>query len=505
MNRAPRIFTQVFLLVVLMLLPAFGVAQATVQRNVRPEAKAARHLESIRHQPSLLLDFLRRMPKGGDLHNHLSGAVYAESFIRWAVEDGLCVDRNTNSLVGQPCDASRPPASAAYRDPGLYSSLLDAFSMRGWNPARESGHDHFFATFVKFGAVSNNHAAEMITEVRARAARDNVQYLELMFNPDGGQAARLGASLAWNEDLSKMRDQLLSGGLPQVIANAGRDLDQVEAKESEELHCATPQADPGCNVQARYIYQVARGLAKEMVFAQILAGFEMASRDPRVVGLNLVMAEDWPVPLHDFNIHMQILDYLHGVYPKVHITLHAGELTRVIAAPEDFFHIRASIERGHAERIGHGVDIMEEADPIALLREMAEKKVLVEICLTSNDVILNVSGNRHPLPVYMRFGVPVALATDDPGVSRSDLTHEYLRAVETYNLSYAQLKQIVRASLTYSFLTGESIWTKTAACAVGEPGSAKVSAACTALISKSAKAKAQWDLERAFAAFEASF
>ena len=51
------------------------------------------------------------------------------------------------------------------------------------------------------------------------------------------------------------------------------------------MRCGEPNAAPGCLVQARYLYQVARGLPKEMVFAQILAGFEMASRDPRVVGL----------------------------------------------------------------------------------------------------------------------------------------------------------------------------------------------------------------------------
>jgi adenosine deaminase len=55
------------------------------------------------------------------------------------------------------------------------------------------------------------------------------------------------------------------------------------------------------------------------------------------------------------------------------------------------FHIRESIERGGAERIGHGVAVMSEDDSIGLLREMAKKNVLVEICLTSNDVILGLA------------------------------------------------------------------------------------------------------------------
>lgn len=496
----------------LVLLVVF-VHGASAQQAATPEQRTARHFQSIRNQPSLLHDFLRQMPKGGDLHNHLSGAVYAESFIRWAVLDGLCIDRSTATLISPPCEpgSGRPPASAAYQDTSLYSLLLDAFSMRGLRSGLESGHDHFFATFGKFGAATNGHTADMLAEVRSRAAGEHLQYLELMFNPDGGQAARLGASVGWNDDMAKMREQILSGGLQQIVADASRGLDKVEADEQQELHCRTPQADPGCNVEARYLYQVARGLPKQMVFAQILAGFEMASKDPRVVGLNLVMAEDWFVPIHDFNLHMQMLDYLHQVYPKVHITLHAGELTTVLAAPEELFHIRASVERGHAERIGHGVDVMQEAGPTRLLREMAKKNVLVEICLTSNDVILGVSGNRHPLPVYLRFGVPVALATDDAGVSRSSMTQEYQRAAETYALSYAELKKMARASLAYSFLPGESIWAnlsksqRAVACASDSPKSKKLSSACGRLVSKSEKAHAQWELEKALAEFEGRF
>ena len=119
----------------------------------------------------------------------------------------------------------------------------------------------------------------------------------------------------------------------------------------------------------------------------------------------------------------------------MHITLHAGELAMGLVPPEDLtFHIRASIERGHAERIGHGVDVMNEKDAIGLLHEMAEHNVLVEVCLTSNEVILGVSGDDDPLRIYMQYGVPVALATDDEGVSRSDMTHEYLRAVQGLSL-----------------------------------------------------------------------
>ena len=56
------------------------------------------------------------------------------------------------------------------------------------------------------------------------------------------------------------------------------------------------------------------------------------------------------------------------------------------------------LNKAMLQRIGHGVDAMQESDPEALLRMMAHENVLVEICLTSNDVILNVTGDHHPLP-----------------------------------------------------------------------------------------------------------
>jgi adenosine deaminase len=436
----------------------FVLSSALGQTGSNSEQRTARYFASIRQQPSLLLAFLREMPKGGDLHNHLFGAIYAESLINFAVRDNFCVDRTTSVLIAPPCDdacdryASKPAIACAYHDHVLYNSIVDAWSMRNWT-GEEPGHDHFFATFDKFQMALFNHIGDAIAESASRAAADSLQYLELMHTADGMQSAGLGTKVGWDNDFGQLRQKLLAAGLKQVIASTRQQLDRDEADMRQVLHCDTPNADPGCAVEVRYLYQVLRGLPKEQVFAQILLGFELAQSDPRFVGLNLVQPEDWYVPMHDFDLHMKMLDYLHGIYPQVHISLHAGEFAMGLVPPEGLaLHIRQSIEQGHAERIGHGASVMNERDPIGLLREMARRKVLVEICLTSNDVILGVRGPQHPLPAYMRYGVPVALSTDDQGVSRSDMTHEYLRAAETYNLSYSDLKHLARQSLKYSFL-----------------------------------------------------
>ncbi len=491
---------------------------STLSAAQTAEEKTAKYFESVRKQPPLLLAFLREMPKGGDLHNHLDGAIYAEDLIDFAASDNLCVDRTSSRLIAPPCDSceryrSKPAIQCAYSDHVLYNQIIDAWSMRNSKPGDESGHDHFFATFEKFGLASHTHAAEAVATVINRAAQEHLQYVEFMHTADGGAAPELGMKVDWNPDFAKLRETMLAAGLKDVATAASKKLAEDDARAQTELKCGTSEAQPGCNLKVRYIYQVLRGLPHEAVFAQILLGFELASTDPHFVGLNLVMPEDWYVPIHDFNVHMAMLDYLHSVYPKVHISLHAGEIAMGLVRPEDLtFHIRASVERGHAERIGHGVDIMNEKDPIGLMKEMARRNVLVEINLTSNDQILGVSGDDHPLSVYMKYGVPVALSSDDEGVARSDMTHEYLRAVEGQHVSYADLKRMARQSLEHSFLPGESLWTETkgafrpvSACAADSAGSEKPSLACDKFLTTNERAREQWKLEGAFARFEKKY
>src|SRR5262249_37799547 len=343
-------------------------------------------------------------------------------------EGGLWVDHRTSFLIGPPCDpcqkyANKPAVSCAYQDHVLYNQMVDAWSMRNWTTGEGSGHDHFFATFDKFLLATFNHVGEQLAEAAQRAAEDHVQYVELMHTADGIRAVNLGTKTGWSDNLGQMRDELLNGGLRQNVGGTRPKLASDEAAEVFRLKWGTKDEQEGCGVKVRYLYQVLRGLARESVFAQILLGFELAQADARFVGLNLVMPEDWYVPMHDFDLHMHMLDYLHERYPKVHITLHAGELALGLVTPEGLrFHIRESIERGHAERIGHGTSVMHEDNAVELLKDMARRNVLVEICLTSNDVILGVRDEDHPLPTYRKYGVPVTLATDDQGVSRRNMT-----------------------------------------------------------------------------------
>jgi adenosine deaminase len=517
-------------LISLSLLFSGGVlAQTPKPSAATPEERTARALELARANPLDLRAFLVEMPKGTDLHNHLGGAVYAESWIRVAAEDGLCVDKATdtlgpaqsasgassNSSSAAQCGDGKVPAADAFRNQHLYDAMVDAFSMRGFVPTPGvTGHDHFFDTFDRFGGddPDKRHTGEWLDEVATRAAAQNEQYLELMETPNFRHAIAIANELGWRDDLGHLREDLLARGLRGDIARARAEFDQAEALRSQLERCGQKDEAPACRVQIRYIYQILRGLPKQIVFAQTVLGFETASADPRVVGINYVMPEDGFTSMTDYALHMRIVGFLHSLYPKVHITLHAGELAPGLVPPAGLCcHIRMAVDVAHAERIGHGVDVMYEDHPYDLLKEMAQKHVMVEINLTSNDVILGISGKDHPLPIYRRFGVPVSLSTDDEGVSRIDMTHEYVRAVQTYALRYADLKQMVRTGMEYSFSPGDSLWRdagtfKSAAadCAIGPVGAEKPAPSCAAFLQKSEKASQQWELERRFRAFEAS-
>ncbi len=489
------------------------------------EQRASDALDKVRDDPLALYALLKRMPKGADLHSHVTGATYAESHIRAAIEDKLCVDVNTMSFAkSQPvmagaepepvCEQDAIPASQLVKNPRLYSHLVDAFSMRGFVPSEgETGNDHFFDAFSKFGGTDPRHLGEFVDEVASRAGRQNVQYLELMAAPTWHRLNTITKDVDWTEDLKALRAELLDKGLAEDIPAARAFWDQIEEVRRRTGKCGEPDESPGCKVKTRFIYQVFRNTPKALVFAQAVFGFELASVDPRVVAINLVGDEDDPTAMADYAEHMRMVGFLRGLYPNVHVSLHAGELALGLVPPEGLCcHIRLAVDEAKTDRIGHGVDVMYEDRPEELLRDMADKKVLVEINLTSNQDSLDVSGKHHPLLTYRKFGVPIALSTDDEGIERTDISHEYVRAVQSYDLTYADLKQIVRASLEHSFLPGASLWqerdvftTTVPDCRGDTAGSDQPGASCAIFLKASEKATQQWELERRFGAFEAAF
>lgn len=522
-----------FCLLACLSLAAFPLAaQPRPASHPAAEARAARAYDAaVRGGPLALHAFLASFPKGSDLHVHLSGAVYAETFIRDAGEDGLCVDAAALKFAQPPCVGTLIPAASLSGNmtPAgqvLYDKLIDAFSMRSFVPsAGWSGHDQFFSTFGRFGGLGGRHLGEWVDEIARRAAGQNEQYLELMHTPAFAAAKQIAHEVGWGAEMSRpdvgaadfarLRQQLLARGLRKEVDADREEVRRAEAERRRLEQCGTAQAAAACQVEIRFIYQVLRGKPPQEVFAQTLLGFETVEAERNAggggfVGINFVMPEDGYISMRDYTLQMKMLDYLHSVYPQVHITLHAGELAPGMVPPDGLrFHIQQAVELGHAERIGHGVDVMYEDDPWALLKEMAARHVMVEINLTSNAVILGIEGAEHPFPIYREMHVPVALSTDDEGVSRIDLTHEYVMAARKYHLSYADIKELARTGMEHDFLPGASLWARTddfrepvAACRGGVLGADQPANACREFLDGSQKAAAEWELERRLRAFE---
>jgi len=494
-----------------------GLTLSAQQRGAA-EQKTAGYFESIRKSPPKQTAFLLKMPKGADLHNHLSGSIYAEHYIEWAAEVGLCVNTTTMSLVvpaaPSKCDSGQAPANTALTNSVLYRQMIDAWSMRNWQLSGKSGHDQFFDAFGKFGPATYNNSGRMLAEAVKSAGRGKVSYVELMLTPDGTPtgvaSSQIGEKVGWDGNFATTLTRLRANGIENAAAIGIKNLQAMEAEKNQLLKCGTPQADAGCAVTIRYVAQVSRNSAPGQVYAQMVTGLALANDlQSKVVATNLVQGEDGLNSMQNFSLHMQMLKFLRPLYPRAKVTLHAGELAPGLVPPDGLmFHIRESVMVARAERIGHGVDIMHETDPFELLKEMARLNVMVEICLSSNDLILGISGSRHPLATYLEYGVPVALATDDEGVSRSELSLEFLKAAEEQGLGYLQLKTMARNSLQFAFIAGESLWrdgrkfVPVVQCARDVDEMKLTSNSCRQFLAGNEKSKLQWQLEQDFNTFE---
>ncbi len=475
---------------------------------------SARFELAKRSQPELVA-FLRRLPKGADLHNHLSGASYGEYVVASALEQGLNYDPATRRFTERPAGEGGVITGAALlRDSALLSAYHDASSMRGWYPATMNGHDHFFATFDHLRS-GDRGKAEMLAEVVARNAWQNVGYLELMTSPYPKSVRKaVGDALerfdpgdleaAWAQVASVIDDPA------HAVATAAY-LDRLEAGADRILrdrHGLELLGDDP-DVVVRYLPQLLRKLSLERFFVDAVAAMMAIRDEPRVVGLNMVQPEDAPRSRERFADQMRILEFLSGKLGRPPISLHAGELVLRESPVEPMRdRISRSVTQGQARRIGHGISIAWEDDVVGTLETLRRRDVLIEICLSSNEGILGVTGDAHPFMLYRRAGVPVSINTDDEAISRSNLTMEFVLAASRYDLRYAELLELSRNSLEYAFIEGQGLYLERDYAKL-RPGFANVrdagwvpSAEATEAMRGDLKLRLQVRLEREIVAFE---
>jgi adenosine deaminase len=483
-------------------------------------AKTRQYFDKIKHNPEALQVFLQSMPKGADLHLHIDGAVYAEHLIHYAAGEHFCIHPKTFAVYQSKHCATRWHLAQVAHEPQLYDEIIDAWSMRDFPLDERSGEAHFFDSFVKFEPLIGPNLAPIIAGIVNRAGREQEIYMELMIGGEqlkahaasGLKANQIGAKVSPQpRHLAAWRKQLRHAGIAEVVKNTVAEIKQLQDKVQHLLKCHSKQAQPGCDVTFRYQYFALRDIPLPQFYAQLVTAFAVADKSPYVVGVNIVMPENWQKALHNYHQEMLMIQYLHQLHPKVNITLHSGELTFKQVPPKALTsHIRQAINVAHAQRIGHGVDITYEHDSQQLLQQMAQQHIDVEVNLTSNAQVLGVKGNKHPLPLFLAYHVPVTLSTDDEGVERTDLTHEFKRAIMTYNLTYSTVKKLVRNSLTYAFMPGKSLWqnpdtfTLKPVCK-DSPLGGRADSACLGFLNKNPKARLQWRLEQQFKAFEAKW
>lgn len=423
----------------------------------------AQRFELAKRSTPELIAFLRRLPKGADLHNHLGGATFADYLIESARTNDKRFDTVRNSFTDDN-GADTLSMQEFLARPALVYAFRNQLSVRGWAAAGGSGHDHFFTTFSYIGDAGRDPAA-MLAEVLARNVYQNVQYLELMATviPPAVVPAFRAAYTGLNLDdltasfapLAVLIDD------PALQRQYTEMLDGIEARAFARLaeHHGVPRerAPP-----TRYIMQLDRVRDLDrfaLTAAMALTGIRA---DPRIVGLNMVAPEDLPTSRLQFDAHMRILDFLWRRYDGTtaggfDISLHAGELALLDSPVEPMRdRIRRSIDEGHAQRIGHGASVAWETDLVGLLTQMAADGVLVEVIPSSAEVILGMSGRDHPFRMYRDAGVPVCISTDDEAVNRSNLTMEYVQVVQQHDLTYDDVVGLARSCLQHAFVDADA-------------------------------------------------
>ena len=214
------------------------------------ERAASAYLDGVRSTPLALRRFMQDLPKGADLHNHASGAVYAERLIDWASSDGLCVDATFTFVkcpTASPAPTNVQTVTNAIAQTGFRDHLIDAISMRFFEPRAESGHDHFFNAFGKFTMATWAHGPQIVADAVRQAAEDRVEYLELMTTFGAGPAWKaLTNGITYDADFDKLRAALTANGrFAKAVDEAEAELQSTESKRNADMHCDRQGAASG--------------------------------------------------------------------------------------------------------------------------------------------------------------------------------------------------------------------------------------------------------------------
>jgi len=411
--------------------------------------------------------FFTQMPKGGDLHHHYSGTIYAETYLDWVKAKSWFIDQCTLKIVKTDSDETKAcPALTVdelLKNNASYRKLLTLWSDKDYDnhfheqPAPDTS---FFNTFGYFRPISKHYMDKGLAILKQRAINENVSYIETMLSTVGTRSSNYFSKTEISSLTNELRQagdqQTVNKTLDKILKSLNKNKQFNEAVDTFVKKVATVHTGIDNNqFTMRYQTYAVRVLEPVQVFTDLLAGYLANEKTPLLVGVNIVAPENNYLALSDYTLHMQMYNYLLNKFPNVNRALHAGELTLGMVRPKDLtFHIKQARDIAKAQRIGHGIDIPYEKNSIALLNDLKENSA-IEINLTSNQFILGVEKNAHPYQIYAAYGVPMVISTDDSGVSRNNLTNEFMLLASRYKPNYALIKTYVYNSIKYSFLSDD--------------------------------------------------
>jgi len=415
--------------------------------------------------------FANMLPKGADLHHHFSGSIYVETYLDWVRENRFCVFNKTDmdlktqkfhlsTETQKLSDAQRAiclSVDEVIRDNIFYRDLLSEWSSKDYSNhfhVQTPPDMHFFDTFNYFENITPYGYGSGLQQLKARAKAENVSYLETMLKsfPATSNQDLTAIFKKLDAEPTEVQIQTTLSEAYVFLQNDQHAKEKIDhyVKSIESVSSDLDDAD----FRLRFIAYAARITAPEDVFSRLYGAFVAANRSSKIVGVNIVGPENSYVAMRDYALHMKMFAFLKKQYPNVKLSLHAGELALGMVPPEGLrSHINQAVLVAGAQRIGHGVDIAHEKDAPELLNYMARNRIALEINLTSNKDILGIARDAHPILIYRRFKVPFVISTDDSGVSRNNLSAEYVIYMENYRPSYEDLKSTVYNSIRYSFLT----------------------------------------------------
>ncbi|MBS7253391.1 amidohydrolase family protein [Flavobacterium branchiicola] len=429
---------------------------------------AESYLEKIRNNEALLTAFFQQMPKGGDLHHHFSGSVYAEPLLERAIAEDFYLNIETMAVSKtKPANGNWQTFSSIKNQGKLdyyQQQIMQTWSAKDYNGSVPSD-DLFFDSFMKFEPTIQGHFAEGMLELKKRAIAENVSYIETQLStiPCDMNVSDLND---FNTKLRQAASQKDEKAVLKLLDDLYKAIQQKEAKKYAldfnnnfiaKLHKDLKMDDEKFTM--RYQNFVLRFMDPVDLFKNLSIAFISANDSKLVAGVNIVSPEHGENSMKDYWLHMVMFKYCHSKFPDVKYTLHAGELTLGLVQPEDLtWHINDAIYIAGANRIGHGVDIAYEANSYDLLKYMAKNTIPIEINLASNEFILKVKDNRHPFTLYKEFNVPIVISTDDAGILRSSMTEQYVLLANRYkDVNYETIKKYVYNSINYSFIQDTSV------------------------------------------------